>query len=71
MKSLKEFSNNELTAPDKVMGGAPNVGEYDGGQIDPAESGVYPAYIWPAGTNPGDHPGGLPAYLSGDVLGDK
>ena len=27
MKSLKEFSNNALVAPNKVMGGAPNVGD--------------------------------------------
>lgn len=70
MKSIKSFESNALTAPNQVMGGAPNVGDpndWDLNNVEPV-SGVFPAYHWPAGTWPGDHPGGLPASYSGDVL---
>lgn len=71
MKSLKNFKSNALTAPNKVMGGAPNVGDYNAPGWEEPKSGVFPAYHYPAGTWPGDHPGGLPAYFDAHVLGDQ
>lgn len=52
------------------MGGAPNVPDQLASDAE-TPSGVFPAYVVPAGTWPGEHPGGLSAMYSGDVLGDQ